>query len=53
MTEAGLILSGVAAGYGRTVVIENIDLTLNAGESVAIIGRNGVGKGGRVRRDRP
>ena len=44
MTEAGLILTDVAAGYGRTVVIENIDLTLNAGESVAIIGRNGVGK---------
>ena len=44
MTDAGLHLLGVAAGYDRTVVIENIDLTLGAGESLAIIGRNGVGK---------
>jgi branched-chain amino acid transport system ATP-binding protein len=44
MTEAGLIVTGVAAGYGRTVAIEGIDLRVGRGESVAIIGRNGVGK---------
>jgi len=39
-----LRLTGVSAGYGETVVIEAIDFTLGAGESVSIIGRNGVGK---------
>lgn len=39
-----LRLSGVRAGYGATVVLEDIDLTVEAGESVSIIGRNGVGK---------
>jgi branched-chain amino acid transport system ATP-binding protein len=34
----------VSAGYGDTVVLEDIDLSLNAGESLSIIGRNGVGK---------
>jgi|SRR5579883_2435760 branched-chain amino acid transport system ATP-binding protein len=35
---------GVCAGYGETVVIENIDLTLMSGECISVIGRNGVGK---------
>ncbi len=39
-----LKLTGVNAGYGRTVVIEDIDLTLYSGERISIIGRNGVGK---------
>ena len=39
-----LDLSGVSAGYGRTVVLEDIDLALDRGERVSIIGRNGVGK---------
>jgi len=34
----------VSAGYGETVVIEDIDLSLASGESMSIIGRNGVGK---------
>jgi len=34
----------VSAGYGETVVVEDIDLSLGAGESISIIGRNGVGK---------
>ena len=34
----------VSAGYGETVVLEGIDLTLGGGESISIIGRNGVGK---------
>ena len=46
MAERGvaLKLAGVSAGYGETVVIENIELSLSAGEMVSIIGRNGVGK---------
>jgi branched-chain amino acid transport system ATP-binding protein len=43
MSEA-LRLSGVSAGYGETVVLEGIDLALRPGESLSVIGRNGVGK---------
>jgi branched-chain amino acid transport system ATP-binding protein len=43
MPEA-LVLKGVTAGYGETHVLESIDLALAAGESLSIIGRNGVGK---------
>jgi branched-chain amino acid transport system ATP-binding protein len=39
-----LELNGVSAGYGETVVLEDINLTLGAGESLSVIGRNGVGK---------
>jgi branched-chain amino acid transport system ATP-binding protein len=34
----------VSAGYGETVVIEDIDLKLAPGECISVIGRNGVGK---------
>jgi branched-chain amino acid transport system ATP-binding protein len=43
MPEA-LALRGVSAGYGETHVLEGVDLALAAGESLSIIGRNGVGK---------
>ena len=45
-SEAGaaLELAGVSAGYGETVVLEDVRLRLAAGESITIIGRNGVGK---------
>jgi branched-chain amino acid transport system ATP-binding protein len=39
-----LALKGVTAGYGATHVLEGVDLALAHGESVSIIGRNGVGK---------
>jgi branched-chain amino acid transport system ATP-binding protein len=39
-----LNLDGVSAGYGETVVVEDVTLRLKAGETVSIIGRNGVGK---------
>ncbi len=44
MVERALELDKVFAGYGETVVLEDIKLGLNAGESLSIIGRNGVGK---------
>ena len=43
MAEA-LFLKGVTAGYGETHVLEGIDLAIAQGESLSIIGRNGVGK---------
>jgi branched-chain amino acid transport system ATP-binding protein len=39
-----LALDKVSAGYGETVVIEDVSFALAAGESVSLIGRNGVGK---------
>ena len=44
MAEAALNLDNVRAGYGETVVLEDIRLSVAAGETVSIIGRNGVGK---------
>jgi len=43
MPEA-LRLAGVTAGYGATHVLQGVDLALGAGESLSLIGRNGVGK---------
>ena len=40
----GLVLAGVSAGYGETVVVERIDLALPPGGTLAVLGRNGVGK---------
>jgi branched-chain amino acid transport system ATP-binding protein len=37
-------LKGVSAGYGETVVLEDINLAVAQGESLSVIGRNGVGK---------
>ena len=42
--KPALVLDGVSAGYGETVVIEDIRLALAPGETLSIIGRNGVGK---------
>jgi branched-chain amino acid transport system ATP-binding protein len=39
-----LELRQVCAGYGETVVLEDISLTLAPGECISVIGRNGVGK---------
>ena len=39
-----LRLSGVRAGYGPTVVLEDIELALPERGSLAVLGRNGVGK---------
>jgi branched-chain amino acid transport system ATP-binding protein len=39
-----LRMENVSAGYGNAVVLEDVSLTLNEGESLALLGRNGVGK---------
>ena len=41
---SALELRHVSAGYGETVVIEDLNLALAEGESISVIGRNGVGK---------
>ncbi len=41
---SALELRHVSAGYSETVVIEDLDLALAEGESISVIGRNGVGK---------
>ena len=37
-------LDGVSAGYGASVVLEDVSLSLAEGDSLALLGRNGVGK---------
>jgi ABC-type branched-subunit amino acid transport system ATPase component len=44
MAKWALDLENVRAGYGETVVLEDICIALGASETVSIIGRNGVGK---------
>ncbi len=39
-----LELRGISGGYSGSVVLENLSLTVNEGEAVALLGRNGVGK---------
>jgi branched-chain amino acid transport system ATP-binding protein len=39
-----LSIRGLLSGYGEAVVINGIDLTLGQGRSLAVLGRNGVGK---------
>jgi branched-chain amino acid transport system ATP-binding protein len=42
--QEGVVLERVSAGYGETVVIEGISLDLPPGRTLAVLGRNGVGK---------
>ena len=37
-------LAGVTAGYGEARVLDDVTLTLDEGDSLALLGRNGVGK---------
>ncbi|MGH6991020.1 MAG: ABC transporter ATP-binding protein [Stellaceae bacterium] len=40
----GLTVESLVAGYGATVVLEEISFTIPAGGTLAVLGRNGVGK---------
>jgi branched-chain amino acid transport system ATP-binding protein len=40
----GLKVDGLVAGYGATVVLDGISLDIPAGGTLALLGRNGVGK---------
>jgi branched-chain amino acid transport system ATP-binding protein len=44
MPAAQLEVAGLSAGYGQTRVVDDVSFTLRAGERVAVLGRNGVGK---------
>ena len=39
-----LALEGVTAGYGASVVLDDISFVIDEGDSLALLGRNGVGK---------
>ena len=39
-----LEVSGLHSSYGATPILRGVDLTIDQGEIVALIGRNGVGK---------
>jgi branched-chain amino acid transport system ATP-binding protein len=39
-----LRVRGLRAGYGESVVIDGVDLSLDEGQSLALLGRNGTGK---------
>ena len=41
---SALELRNVVAGYGETVVLEDVNLALERGDCISVIGRNGVGK---------
>ena len=43
-TTMALTLSGVVAGYGAGTVLHGVDLHVEAGERVGLLGRNGAGK---------
>jgi len=39
-----LAVDGVTAGYGDSVVLEDVSLALDEGDTLALLGRNGMGK---------
>ncbi|TMC36403.1 MAG: ATP-binding cassette domain-containing protein, partial [Chloroflexi bacterium] len=39
-----LAVSGLTAGYGASVAVRNVTITVGPGEAVALLGRNGAGK---------
>ena len=44
MSEALIECRGLSAGYGHLAVVRDLDLRVDAGQVVALIGRNGAGK---------
>ena len=45
-TADGVLLrvAGLSAGYGEVEILRNVDLVVNAGDMVAVLGANGAGK---------
>ncbi len=39
-----LCVAGLSAGYGEAVVLEDVEFGLEEGDSLALLGRNGMGK---------
>jgi branched-chain amino acid transport system ATP-binding protein len=46
MSDTGTLLhaESITAGYGEGIVLHDVGFTLHAGKSLAVLGRNGVGK---------
>jgi branched-chain amino acid transport system ATP-binding protein len=44
MAEPLLILEGVSAGYEEATVLQDVSLSLDRGDCLALLGRNGMGK---------
>ncbi len=44
MTEPLLEIENLSAGYGETVILEDLSLRVDPREALAVLGRNGVGK---------
>jgi len=44
MSEPLLVVDGVNSYYGENHILKSVSLTVGAGETVALLGRNGVGK---------
>ena len=51
MTKAAELLriEGLSAGYGEAVVLQDISLSLDQGDTLALLGRNGTGKSSLMR----
>jgi branched-chain amino acid transport system ATP-binding protein len=44
MTGTGIVLEDLRAGYGETIVLDGVSLSLPPRGTLAVLGRNGVGK---------
>lgn len=44
MAEPLLVVEGLSCGHGEAVVLQDVGFTLEAGRSLALLGRNGTGK---------